>query len=249
MNASHSNKIALVTGASRGIGRAIALHLAADGYAVAVNYAQRRDEAEAVVATIQASGGKAIALQADVADPAQAAALFAETEQQLGSIDVLINNAGIIQPGNLPLADTDDMLYERIFAINTRGTFQLLRLAAKRLNDGGRIVNFSSSVVALGLPGYAVYAASKAAVEAMTHIFAKELRGRHITVNAIAPGPTATELFLSGKSTETIERMALAAPLERLGTPEDIADAVSFLVGQQGSWINGQTLRANGGLA
>ncbi len=248
MNTSHLQKVALVTGASRGIGRAIALRLAADGHAVAINYVHRQSEAESVVAAIVADGGKAIAVPADIADPKQATELFARTAGQLGRIDALINNAGIIQPGNVALADTDDALYERLFAINTRGTFNMLRLAARQMNDGGRIVNFSSSVIGLALPGYAVYAAAKAAVETMTNIFAKELRGRQITVNAIAPGPTATELFLDGKSADAIERLALAAPLERLGTPQDIANTVAFLISPSGGWINGQTLRANGGI-
>jgi 3-oxoacyl-[acyl-carrier protein] reductase len=154
----------------------------------------------------------------------------------------------VIQPGTTMLADTDDALYERIFSINTRGTFNMLRLAATRLRAGGRIVNFSTSVVGMALPGYAVYAGSKAAVETFTNIFAKELRGKGISVNAVAPGPTATDLFLDGKPAELVERLAQAAPLERLGTPDDIANTVAFLVGPQGEWVNGQTLRVNGGI-
>jgi 3-oxoacyl-[acyl-carrier protein] reductase len=241
-------KAAIVTGASRGIGRAIALRLAQDGCAVAVNYASRAADAQAVVQQIAAAGGRAIALQGDVAQAADCARLFEQTEQAFGGVDILINNAGVIQPGTTLLADTEDALYERIMSINTRGTFNMLRLAATRLRQGGRIVNFSTSVVGMALPGYAIYAGSKAAVETFTHIFAKELRGKGITVNAVAPGPTATELFLDGKPAELVERLAKAAPLERLGTPEDIAQTVAFLVGPQGAWVNGQTLRANGGI-
>jgi len=153
-----------------------------------------------------------------------------------------------MQPGLVSLADTDDALFDRLFAINVKGTFNTLRLAAKRLRPGGRIVNFSSSVVGLALPGYAVYAATKSAVETLTNIFAKELRGREISVNSVAPGPTATDLFLEGKTQEQIAHLAKMPPLERLGRPEDIAGVVSFLVGPDGGWVNGQTLRANGGI-
>jgi 3-oxoacyl-[acyl-carrier protein] reductase len=241
-------KAAIVTGASRGIGRAIALRLAQDGCAVAVNYASRAADAAGVVREIAAAGGRAIALQGDVAQAGDCARLFEATEQAFGGVDILINNAGVIQPGTTLLADTDDALYERIMSINTRGTFNMLRLAATRLRQGGRIVNFSTSVVGLAMPGYAVYGAAKAAIETMTNIFAKEMRGKGISVNAVAPGPTATELFLDGKPAELVERLAKAAPLERLGTPEDIAHTVAFLVGPQGEWVNGQTLRVNGGI-
>ena len=241
-------KAAIVTGASRGIGRAIALRLAQDGYAVAVNYASRAADAHEVVREIEAAGGRAIALQGDVAQAADCARLFEETENAFGGVDIVVNNAGVIQPGTTLLADTDDALYERIMSINTRGTFNMLRLAATRLRQGGRIVNFSTSAIGLAMPGYAVYGAAKAAIETMTNIFAKEMRGKGISVNAVAPGPTATDLFLDGKPAELVERLAKAAPLERLGTPEDIANLVAFLVGPQGEWVNGQTLRVNGGI-
>jgi 3-oxoacyl-[acyl-carrier protein] reductase len=241
-------KVAIVTGASRGIGAAIARRLAADGIAVAVNYVSRPEEADALVASIEANGGQARAVQADVADPAAVRRMFATVESQLGGIDILVNNAGIMPPGLPTLADTDDETFDRLFAINVKGTFNALREAATRLRDGGRIVNFSTSVVGLALPGYAAYAATKGAVEVLTRILTRELRGRRITVNAIAPGPTATDLFLRGKTEAMIERLAKAPPLERLGTPEDIANAVAFLVGPDGGWINGQVLRANGGI-
>jgi len=240
------SKTAIVTGASRGIGAVIAQRLAQDGFAVAVNYASSAAEAEALVSQIKAAGGRAIAVKADVASSSDMRQLFDTTEQQLGKVDVLVNNAGIMKP--TPIAETSDELYEQIFAINTRGTFNALREAATRLNDGGRVINFSSSALGLKLPGYAIYNASKAAVEAMTPVFAKELRGRRITVNAVAPGPVATELFLTGKSEEQIQHFAKLPPLERLGQPEDIAGVVAFLAGPDSGWVNGQTLRANGGI-
>lgn len=242
------SRVAIVTGASRGIGAAIARRLARDGIRVVVNYASRLEEAEQVVREITASGGQACAVLADISDPVAVEVLFDQTELAYGGVDILVNNAGVIQPGRVNLVDTDDALYQRIFAINTQGTFNTLRLAARRLNAGGRVINFSSSVVGLALPGYAAYAASKAAVESLTVIFAKELRGRGICVNAIAPGPTATDLFLHGKSPELVEQMARQAPLERLGVPEDIAAVVAFLVSDAGAWVNGQTLRVNGGI-
>jgi 3-oxoacyl-[acyl-carrier protein] reductase len=244
----NTSKVAIVTGASRGIGRAIALRLAQDNIAVVVNYAHRASDADEVVQAIEAAGGRAIALQGDVANASDCARLFDATEAQFGGVDIVINNAGVIQPGTTMLADTDDALYERIFAINTRGTFNMLRLAATRMRANGRIVNFSSSVIGLALPGYAIYAGSKAAVETFTNIFAKELRGKGISVTAVAPGPTATDLFMEGKTPELVERLGKMAPLERLGTPEDIAGTVAFLVGPQGAWVNGQTLRVNGGI-
>jgi len=241
-------QIAIVTGASRGIGAAIAQRLAKDGYAVIVNYAGNAAEADKVVAAIVAAGGAAVAIQADVADPAAVRALFDGAIAQFGGIDVLVNNAGIMPPALPHLADTDDQTFDRLFSVNVKGSFNTMREAASKLRHGGRIINFSTSVIGLALPGYAVYAATKGAIEVMTNILAKELRGRHITVNAVAPGPTATALFLDGKTPEVIERMAKMAPLERLGQPEDIAAAVSMLAGADGGWINGQTLRANGGL-
>lgn len=240
-------KVAIVTGASRGIGAEIARRLAADGFATVVNYANSASEAQSLVDQIIADGGQAIAVKADVASADDVRSLFATTEQQLGKVDVLVNNAGIMK--TMAIVDTSDELFEQTFAINTRGTFNTLREAGKRLNDGGRIINFSSSALALNIPGYAIYNATKAAVESFTHVFAKELRGRDITVNAVAPGPVATELFLNGKTDEQIQNFANMPPLQRLGQPEDIAHIVSFLAGPESGWINGQILRANGGLA
>ncbi|HEX2012295.1 MAG TPA: SDR family oxidoreductase, partial [Roseateles sp.] len=242
-NAKAQQQAAIVTGASRGIGAAIAARLAADGYAVVVNYAGRADEAQQVVDGIAAAGGRAVAVQADVSRPAEVAGLFEAAIAAFGRVDVLVNNAGIMPAGLPTLAATDDDTFDRLIAVNLKGSFNTLREAATRLHSGGRIVNFSTSVIGLALPGYSVYAATKAAIEVMSNILAKELRGRHITVNAVAPGPTATALFLDGKTPETIERLAKAAPLERLGQPEDIANTVALLASPQAGWINGQTLR------
>jgi 3-oxoacyl-[acyl-carrier protein] reductase len=242
----HTSKVAIVTGASRGIGAVIARQLASEGFAVAINYANSASVASALVVELRQAGHLAIAIKADVANAADVNRMFNETEAQLGKVDVLVNNAGILNV--LPLAQHSDELFEQTFAINTRGTFNTLREAATRLNAGGRIVNFSSSTVAMNLPGYAVYIASKAAVESLTQVFAKELRGRNVTVNAVAPGPVATELFLHGKSEEQIQTFARMPPLERLGQPQDIANVVSFLVSPAASWVNGQILRTNGGL-
>jgi len=247
MQTNQQQQVAIVTGASRGIGAAIARQLAQDGYAVTVNYAGNATEAQAVVDSIGSAGGRAIAVQADVADAAAVESLFAQTIAAFGRVDVLINNAGIM-PAQLPLlADTDDATFDRLIAVNLKGSFNTMRAAARQLQNGGRIVNFSTSVIGLALPGYSIYAATKAAIETMTNIFAKELRGKQITVNAIAPGPTATALFLDGKTPEVVERMSKMAPLERLGEPQDIARAVAFLAAP-GNWVNGQTVRANGGL-
>jgi 3-oxoacyl-[acyl-carrier protein] reductase len=241
-----NQKVAIVTGASGGIGAAVSERLAKDGFTVVVNYAGNAASAAAVVARVEAAGGRAVAAQADIADAQAVGHMFDSAETAFGGVDVLINNAGVLSLA--PIAESDDALFDRVITVNLKGTFNTLREAARRLRDGGRIVNFSSSVVGLLQPTYGVYAGAKAAVEAMTSILAKELRGRNITVNAIAPGPTATKLFLDGKSQEVVDHLAKLAPLERLGQPEDIANAVAFLAGPDGAWINGQTIRANGGI-
>jgi 3-oxoacyl-[acyl-carrier protein] reductase len=240
--------VAIVTGASRGLGAAIAKRLARDGHAVVVNYVGSADEAAAVVEGIAEAGGEAIAVKADVSDPAGARRLFEEAVAAFGGVDILVNNAGVMPPDLPPLAKTDDQTFDRLFAVNVKGSFNTMREASTVLRSGGHIVNFSTSVIGLALPGYAVYGATKAAIETMTNILAKELRGKNITVNAVAPGPTATTLFLNGKTPEVIERMSKMAPLERLGKPEDIANVVSMLVSSGASWVNGQTLRVNGGV-
>lgn len=239
-------QVAIVTGAARGIGAAVAERLAADGFAVVINYASSSAEADAMVETLERAGHTAIAVKADVSKADDVRQMFDVTEQKLGKVDVLVNNAGVMKV--MPLSETSDAVFEQTFSINVQGTFNTLREAATRMNNGGRIVNFSTSVVGTNLPGYATYAGTKAAVETFTRIFAKEMRGRNITVNAVAPGPIATDLFLTGKSDELIQQFSKAAPLERLGQPEDIANAVSFLAGPDGGWVNGQILRANGGL-
>ncbi|MFF3484056.1 SDR family oxidoreductase [Streptomyces sp. NPDC002701] len=240
-------RVAIVTGASRGIGRDTAERLAADGFAVVVNYAGNEAEADKTVVAITEAGGRAVAHRADVAEETEIATLFDTAEQTFGGVDVVVHAAGVMTLA--PLVDTDLDALDRMHRTNIRGTFVVDQQAARRLRPGGAIINFSSSVLALALPGYTGYAATKGAVEAMTLILARELRGRDITVNAVAPGPTATALFLDGKDEETIARMAAQPPLERLGTPSDIAGVVSFLAGPAGRWVNGQVVRANGGIA
>ncbi|WRZ92312.1 SDR family oxidoreductase [Streptomyces sp. NBC_01007] len=244
---STSPRVAIVTGGSRGIGRESAERLAGEGYAVVVNYAGNAAEADKAVAAISEAGGQAVAFRADVAEEAEVAALFDTAEKAFGGVDVVVHAAGVMTLA--PLVDLDLDALDRMHRTNIRGTFVVDQQAARRLRAGGAIINFSSSVLALAIPGYTAYAATKGAVEAMTMILAREMRGRDITVNAVAPGPTATALFLDGKDEETIARMAAQPPLERLGTPEDIASVVAFLAGPDGRWVNGQVLRANGGIA
>jgi 3-oxoacyl-[acyl-carrier protein] reductase len=239
-------RAAIITGSSRGIGAAVAERLAKDGFSVVVNYAGSEAEASALVNKITSAGGRAITAKADVSKTDDVSRMFEVAEKEFGGVDVLVNNAGIMLLSSI--SSTDDTAFDRQISVNLKGTFNGLREAAKRLRKNGRIINFSTSVVGLKLETYGVYAATKAAVEALTGILSKELRGRLITVNAISPGPTATDLFLHGKSQELIDRMAKMNPLERLGTPQDIAAAVSFLAGPDGGWINGQVLRANGGM-
>ncbi|PWJ94771.1 3-oxoacyl-[acyl-carrier protein] reductase [Mesorhizobium loti] len=243
---SNQTRTAIVTGASKGIGAAIAQRLARDGIAVVVNYARGRAEAEELVRSIEAGGGKAIAVQADIADPNGLAALFDAGEKAFGGIDILVNNAGIMKTS--PIAQADDASFDTQIAINLGGVFRGMREGARRIRDGGRIVNFSSSVVGLYQRGYGVYAATKAGVEAMTHILAKELGARRVTVNAVAPGPIETALFTDGKSEAQIEAIGKMIPLGRLGQPDDIAGLVSFLAGPDSFWVNGQIIRANGGV-
>ena len=242
----NTHKVAIVTGSSRGIGAAIVERLARDGFAVVINYSGSAVPAEDLARRIERAGGMALASQADVSDPTAVARMFNSAEVVFGGVDVLVNNAGIMKLA--AVADSDDALFDSQIAINLKGSFNTLRLGAKRLRGGGRIINLSSSVVGLYQPTYAIYAATKAGVEAMTRILSKELRGRNITVNCIAPGPTATALFLDGKPQQVIDHLTKLAPLERLGQPEDIANTVAFLAGPDGAWINGQVLRANGGI-
>ncbi|MEU1532614.1 SDR family oxidoreductase [Streptomyces fagopyri] len=241
-----SPRVAIVTGGSRGIGRETAERLAADGYAVVVNYAGNQAEADKAVAAITAAGGEALALRADVADETAMTDLFDTVEARFGGVDVVVHAAGVMTLA--PLADLDLDALDRMHRTNVRGTFVVGQQAVRRLRAGGALINFSSSVLGLAIPGYSGYAATKGAVEAMTLIVAREMRGRDVTVNVVAPGPTATALYLDGKDEETIARAAAQPPLERLGTPGDIAGVVSFLAGPDGRWVNGQVLRANGGV-
>jgi 3-oxoacyl-[acyl-carrier protein] reductase len=239
------DRVAIVTGASGGIGSAVAERLGRDGLAVVAHYAGRAEPAEALVRRIENGGGRAVAVQADVADAAAVARLFDAAEQAFGGADVLVNSGGIMVLA--PIAESDDAVFERQVAVNLKGSFNAMREAAKRLRGGGRIINLSSSVTGLLMPTYGVYAATKAGVEAMTSVLAKELRGRGITVNAVAPGPTATPLFLDGKPQEAIDNLRNLSPLERLGEPDDIAETVAHLAGPA-RWVNGQVIYVNGGV-
>lgn len=240
-------KTAIVTGASRGIGRAIATRLAADGFAVVINYAGNAAKAEEAVKEITSAGGRAIAIQADVANPEDVKQLFEKTRKAFGQIDVVVNNAGIMPLSSITKNDVET--FDKVINTNLRGTFLVLAQAAQHVAEGGRIIAFSSSVLAKSFPTYGPYIASKAGVEGLVRVLANELRGHKITVNAIAPGPVATELFLGEKSQEQIAQLSKLAPLERLGEPEDIANVVSFLAGPEGGWVNAQVLRVNGGFA
>jgi len=241
-----TGRTAIVTGGSRGIGRAAAERLAADGLAVVVAYVGNQTEADAAVSGIQDAGGRALAVQADVADEDAVAGLFDAAEREFGGVDVVVNAAGVMVLA--PVADIDLVALDRMHRTNVRGTFVVGQQAARRVRRGGAIINVSTSVTRLSTPGYAAYAASKAAVEALSLILARELRGRDVTVNAVAPGPTATALFLEGKSAELVEQIAGQNPMGRLGTPGDVAEVISALAGPA-RWINGQTLFVNGGAA
>ncbi|MDR3633232.1 MAG: SDR family oxidoreductase [Isosphaeraceae bacterium] len=241
-----SGKVALITGASRGIGRAIALRLAREGAAVVVNYAGNTEAASTLVAEVQAGGGRAVAVQADVGRLADVARLFDEATRRLGKIDILVNNAGVFF--TKPLAEVTEEEFDRLFAVNVKGAYFCCQRAALQMADGGRIVNLSSSTTALMLPRYSAYVATKGAVEQFSHVLAKELGPRGITVNVVSPGPTDTELFSSDKTEEDKQRFAQMAALGRLGQPDDIADVVAFLVSDDARWVTGQNLRANGGL-
>ncbi|MFE9248987.1 SDR family oxidoreductase [Streptomyces sp. NPDC007088] len=241
-----SPRVALVTGGSGGIGQAVVERLVTDGYAVAVHYAGNQAKADALVKKVEASGHSALAVGGDVADEEAMRAAFDRTEAAFGGIDVVVNTAGVMLLSPVADLDLDDL--DRMHRTNIRGTFVVSQQAARRLRPGGALINFSTSVTRAKFPSYAGYAASKAAVEAMSLILARELRGRDITVNAVAPGPTATPLFLNGKDEQTVDNLAKAVPLERLGTPEDIAETVAFLAGPA-RWVNGQVIFTNGGLA
>ena len=245
-NSGAKRRVALVTGGSGGIGRAVVQRLAQDGYAIGVHYSGNRERAQEIVHQVTANGGEAISVQADISDDAAMAEAFDDVESAFGNVDVVVNTAGIMLLSTVQELDLSD--FDRMMKTNVRGTFVVSQLAAQRVAQGGALINFSTSQTRLQHPTYAAYAASKAAVESLTLVLARELRGRDITVNTVAPGPTATELFLDGKEQQLVDRLASLSPLERLGTPEDIAEVVAFLAGPA-RWINGQVVFPNGAIA
>ncbi|EFR86405.1 short-chain type dehydrogenase/reductase [Listeria marthii FSL S4-120] len=241
-----NKRVAFILGGSGGIGKAVVEKLVAQDYAVAVHYAGNKAKAEALVETVVKAGGEAISVGGDVADEAQMISAFDLIEAHFGGVDVVVNTAGIMKLSPIATLDMDE--FDLIQRTNVRGTFIVSKQAALRVRTGGAIINFSTSVTRTNFPAYGAYVASKAAVESLTLILARELRGKDITVNAVAPGPTATPLFLTGKDEQTIENLAKATPLERLGQPDDIAETVAFLAGPA-RWVNGQVIFTNGGLA
>ena len=240
-------KTAIVTGASGGIGRAVAKRLAQDGFAVVLNYAGNADKAEQAVSEIKAAAGQAIAVKADLSKEDDVASLFERSLSKLGQVDVVVHSAGVMPLS--PIIKNDVKQFDEVIATNLRSTFLVLAQAAQHVADGGRIVALSSSVIAKSTPTYGGYIASKAGVEGLVKVLAGELRGRNISVNAVAPGPVATPLFLKDKTPEQIAQLSKIAPFERLGEPEDVARVVSFLAGPDGGWINAQVVRPNGGFA
>ncbi|OSM95672.1 MULTISPECIES: SDR family oxidoreductase [Lonsdalea] len=246
-NPAQIGKTALVTGASRGIGREIALRLSEDGFNIVVNYSGNAAKAREVVDAIRRSGREALAVQGDVSRPEDVERLFSASAEAFGAPHVVVHRAGVMSLA--PVSPDHLCVFDDIMQVNLRGAFLVLGEAARQVPDGGRIIALSTSVIAKSFPGYGPYIASKAGVEGLVKVLANELLGREITVNAVAPGPVATELFLEGKSDEQVAQLSKSAPLERLGRSDDIARVVSFLAGEEGGWINAQVVRANGGFA
>ncbi|ADD66847.1 short-chain dehydrogenase/reductase SDR [Denitrovibrio acetiphilus DSM 12809] len=245
----NERRVALVTGGSRGIGRAVALRLAVDGFDVTVGYAGRKDAASEVVREIEKMGRKALEVQGDISVKRDVENIFEATLNRFGRLDAVVNCAGVMSMSGVAGGFTDANIeaFDRMTAVNLRGAFLVLAKAAEILNEGGRIVQFSTSAIVPAFPKYGPYTASKAGAELLVRVLANELRGRKITVNAIAPGPVATELFFEGKSEEFIQKMTKLPPLERLGEPEDISSVVSFMLSDDSGWLNGQVVRVNGG--
>ena len=241
------SKTAIITGASGGIGKAIALRLAADGFNVVLHYSGKSAPVQETIKQIEAAAGKAVGVSANVTREKEVASIFKEAISAFGTIDVVVHSAGIMPLS--PIVENDVELFDKVIATNLRGTFLVLAQAAKQIAQGGRIMALSSSVIAKSTPTYGAYIASKAGVEGLVKVLAAEMRGRQVSVNAIAPGPVATPLFLEGKSKEQIEQLSKIAPFERLGQPEDVARVVSFLAGPDGGWVNAQVVRPNGGFA
>jgi len=246
MTGTTDRRVAIITGGSGGIGRAAAIRLAADGMAVVVHHASNRQRAEDTADAVAAAGGLAVVAGGDVADEVAMAAVFDLAEARFGGVDVLVHTAGIMPLA--PIAELDLDTFDAVQRTNVRGTVVVDQLAARRIRDGGAVINVSTSMTRLQLPGYGAYAASKGAVEAITLILAREMRGRDVTVNAVAPGPTATPLFLDGKSEQQIAQIAAGNPMQRLGEPGDIAEVVALLAGPR-RWVNGQVIHVNGGAA
>jgi 3-oxoacyl-[acyl-carrier protein] reductase len=246
MNDSLKGKVALVTGGSRGIGRAIIERLTRDGATVAINYASQAAAAEKLAGEITAGGGKAFAIKADVARVAEVVRLFDETIAHFGRLDILVNNAGIMIVK--PVSTVTEAEFDRIFDINVKGTFFACQQASTRLTDGGRIINLSSSTTARMMPNYGAYVATKGAVEQLSRSLAGELGSRGITVNVVSPGPTGTDLFLDGKTEEQLQQFARMSAFGRIGRPPEIADVVAFLASDEAGWVSGQNLRVNGGI-
>ena len=242
-----NRRVALVTGGSGGIGRFVCLRLAKDGFSVVIHYAGNAEKADQVANEIKSAAGQTLTIQADVSNEADVERMFKQIIDTFGRIDVVVHTAGIMPVTTI--AETDLAVFDRVISTNLRGTLIVLKHSAKHVSEGGRIMAFSSSVIAKSFPTYGPYIASKAGVEGLVHVLTNELRGRNITVNAVAPGPIPTDLFIKGKSEERIEEFRKMSPLERLGQPEDIAAVVSFLAGPDGGWMNGQVVRANGGFA